>query len=485
MKGPRDFGPVHFVGIGGIGMSGIAEVMKTIGYRVQGSDIAENYNVMRLRKLGIEVQLGHRRENIADAQVVVVSSAVQGDNPEVQEARRRYLPIVRRAEMLAELMRFKSCVAVGGTHGKTTTTSIVACLLDAAGFDPTVINGGIINAYGTNARLGAGDWMVVESDESDGTFVKLPAEIVVVTNIDPEHLDHYGSFEAAKAAYLAFVENIPFYGFAVMCVDHPEVQALIGKVVDRRIVTYGTSAQADTRLIELDCRNGECRFSIQITSRRNGEIRLITDLRLPMPGEHNALNATAAVAVAAELGIAEDVIRQGLNNFAGVKRRFSRTGSHAGITVIDDYGHHPVEIAAVLGAARRSAEGRVIAVLQPHRFSRLAQLFNEFCTCCNGADAVIVAPVYPAGEAPIEGVTHEALAQGLRDRGHRQVWRIDSPDELPKLVRSLAESGDVVIFLGAGNITQWAHALPGQLAELDATTQAGLGAQQTAREGAA
>jgi UDP-N-acetylmuramate--alanine ligase len=474
MKGPREFGPVHFVGIGGIGMSGIAEVMKTIGYRVQGLRHCRELQ----RGCGCASSASTSNSGIARKMSAMPRwwwspRRCRPDNPEVQEARRRYLPIVRRAEMLAELMRFKSCVAVGGTHGKTTTTSIVACLLDAGGFDPTVINGGIINAYGTNARLGAGDWMVVESDESDGTFVKLPAEIVVVTNIDPEHLDHYGSFEAAKAAYLAFVENIPFYGFAVMCVDHPEVQALIGKVVDRRIVTYGTSAQADTRLIELDCLNGESRFSIQITSRRSGERRVFSDLRLPMPGEHNALNATAAVAVAAELGIAEDAIRQGLKNFAGVKRRFSRTGSHAGITVIDDYGHHPVEIAAVLGAARRSAEGRIIAVHAAPPLQPAGQLFNEFCTCCNGADAVIVAPVYPAGEAPIDGVTHGALAQGLRDRGHRQVWQIDTPDELPKLVRSLAGPGDVVIFLGAGNITQWAHALPGQLAELDAPAKPG------------
>jgi UDP-N-acetylmuramate--alanine ligase len=400
----------------------------------------------------------------------------------VQEARRRYLPIVRRAEMLAELMRFKSCVAVGGTHGKTTTTSIVACLLDAGGFDPTVINGGIINAYGTNARLGAGDWMVVESDESDGTFVKLPAEIVIVTNLDPEHLDHYGSFEAAKEAYLAFVENIPFYGFAVMCVDHPEVQALIGRVVDRRIVTYGTSAQADVRLVEFDFADGGSRFSVQITSRLTGGQRLLSDLSLPMPGLHNALNATAAVAVAAELGIPEDAIRKGLQSFAGVKRRFSRTGSHDGITVIDDYGHHPVEIAAVLRAARRSTKGRIIAVIQPHRYSRLASLFDDFCTCCNDADAVIVAPVYSAGETPIDGATHGALAQGLRDRGHRQVFQIETSDELPALVRGLAGPGDVVIFLGAGNITQWAHALPGQLAEIETPKEGG---QQEARAGAA
>ncbi|MFW6077739.1 MAG: UDP-N-acetylmuramate--L-alanine ligase, partial [Hyphomicrobiales bacterium] len=305
------------------------------------------------------------------------------------------------------------------------------------------------------------------SDESDGTFVKLPAEIVMVTNIDPEHLDHYGSFEEAKKAYLAFVENIPFYGFAVMCVDHPEVQALIGRVQDRRIVTYGTSAQADVRLTELDFADGGSTFSVQTTSRRTGERRVFRDLRLPMPGEHNALNATAAVAVAAELGIPEEAIRKGLQNFAGVKRRFSRTGSHAGVTVIDDYGHHPVEIAAVLGAARRSTKGKVIAVMQPHRFTRLASLFDDFCTCCNDADAIVVAPVYTAGESPIEGATHEALAQGLRDRGHRQVFQIESPDELPELVRGLAEPGDMVIFLGAGSITQWAQALPGQLAELD------------------
>lgn len=468
MKLPRNVGPTHFVGIGGIGMSGIAEVMNTLGYEVQGSDVADNYNVARLRKLGVQVHIGHRPENLGDAQVVVISSAVKPENPEVLEARARLLPIVRRAEMLAELMRFKSCIAVGGTHGKTTTTSLVAGLLDAAAYDPTVINGGIINAYGTNARLGKGDWMVVESDESDGTFVKLPADIVIVTNIDPEHLDHYGSFEAAKAAYLAFVGNIPFYGFAVLCVDHPEVQTLIGQVRDRRVVTYGQSPQADVRLLDVEYLNGENRFTVQITNRGTGEQRTLADLRLPMPGDHNALNATAAVAVASELGITEKAIRQGLKDFGGVKRRFTRTGAHAGITVIDDYGHHPVEIAAVLKAARRVAKGRVIAVVQPHRYSRLANLFNEFCTCCNEADAVVVAPVYSAGEVPVEGATHDALAQGMRDRGHRHVMRIDSPEELPLLIRQIAAPGDMVVCLGAGSITQWAQALPAQLAELDA-----------------
>jgi UDP-N-acetylmuramate--alanine ligase len=467
MKLPRDVGPIHFIGIGGIGMSGIAEVMMTLGYKVQGSDLAENYNTARLRKHGIDVVIGQAAENLKDAQVVVVSSAVKDDNPELKAARTRLLPIVRRAEMLAELMRFKSCVAVGGTHGKTTTTSLVAALLDAGSFDPTVINGGIINAYGTNARLGRGDWMVVESDESDGTFVKLPADVVIVTNIDPEHLDHYGSFDAARQAYVAFVENIPFYGFAVMCLDHPEVQALIGRIRDRQIITYGRSPQADVRLTDLDYVDGESRFTVTISNRRNGTAHVITDLRLVMPGDHNALNAAGAIAVAHELGVADEDIRKGLHGFAGVKRRFTRTGVHDGIEVFDDYGHHPVEIAAVLKAAGKVGRKRVIAVVQPHRYTRLSNLFDEFCRCFNDADAVIVAPVYAAGEQPIPGATHEALAEGLRDRGHRQVLCIDGADELPLTVRGIASPGDIVVCLGAGTITQWAYALPGQLAELD------------------
>ncbi|HKQ94904.1 MAG TPA: UDP-N-acetylmuramate--L-alanine ligase [Aestuariivirgaceae bacterium] len=463
MKMPRDVGPIHFIGIGGIGMSGIAEVMKTLGYTVQGSDISDNYNVARLRKTGIHVDVGHDAANLRDAQVVVISSAVKDDNPELQAARAAPLPIVRRAEMLAELMRFKSCVAIGGTHGKTTTTSMVAALLDSGGFDPTVINGGIINAYGTNARLGSGDWMVVESDESDGTFVKLPADIVIVTNIDPEHLDHYGSFDSARAAYLAFVENIPFYGFAVMCLDHPEVQALIGRIRDRHIITYGKSPQADVRLANLAYNDGESHFDVVISDRRRGTSRTIADFRLAMPGEHNALNAIAAVAVAHELGVEDEAIRKGLKAFAGVKRRFTRTGSSNGVDIYDDYGHHPVEIAAVLKAARAVSQGRVVAVVQPHRYTRLANLFDEFCACFNDADAVIVAPVYSAGEAPIAGATHEALADGLRDRGHRQVLRIDAPDELASLVHGIVHPGDLVVFLGAGTITQWAYALPQQL----------------------
>lgn len=466
MKLSREVGPVHFIGIGGIGMSGIAEVMATLGYKVQGSDLADNYNVARLRKAGIPVSIGHRAENIGEAQVVVVSSAVKPDNPELVLARAQHIPIVRRAEMLAELMRFKSCVAVGGTHGKTTTTSMVAALLDAGGFDPTVINGGIINAYGTNARLGKGEWMVVESDESDGTFVKLPADIVIVTNVDPEHLDHYGTFDRAKEAFLAFVENIPFYGFAVMCMDHPVVQELIGKVKDRRIVTYGRSPQADVRLLDAEYMDGAMQFSVRITSRRSGAADDIGGLRLPMPGEHNVLNATAAIAVARELGIADEKIKAGLQSFNGVKRRFTRTGEFNGVTVYDDYGHHPVEIAAVLAAARKVTPARVVAVVQPHRYTRLSSLFSEFCSCFNDADTVIVAPVYPAGEQPIEGASHTALAEGLHGRGHRSVHVIETPDELAPLVAGLVSPGDIVVCLGAGSISQWAYALPDQLAAI-------------------
>lgn len=466
MKLPRDVGPIHFIGIGGIGMSGIAEVMRTLGYAVQGSDLSDNYNVARLRKSGIGVAIGHKAENLGDAQVVVVSSAVKADNPELVAARNKALPVVRRAEMLAELMRFKSCVAVGGTHGKTTTTSMVAALLDAGKLDPTVINGGIINAYGSNARLGEGDWMVVESDESDGTFVKLPADVVIVTNIDPEHLDHYGSFDKAREAYLAFVENIPFYGFAVMCMDHPEVQALIGRVRDRHVITYGKSPQADVRILSQEFTGGENRFSLQIRDRRNGTMRVLDGLKLAMPGDHNVLNATAAIAVAEELGISDDEIRKGLQSFTGVKRRFTRTGEFNGVTIYDDYGHHPVEIAAVLKAARSVTKGRVISVMQPHRYTRLSSLFNEFCGCFNDADSVIIAPVYAAGEAPIAGANHTALVEGLRARGHRSAFTIEKPEELAGLVRGLVEPGDVVVCLGAGTITQWAYALPGELEKL-------------------
>ncbi len=469
MKMPSTIGPVHFVGIGGIGMSGIAEVLHTLGFKVQGSDASDNANVQRLREKGITVFVGHDGANLGDARVVVVSSAIKPGNAELVAARERFLPVVRRAEMLAELMRFKSAIAVGGTHGKTTTTSMVAALLDAGGLDPTVINGGIINAYGTNARLGAGQWMVVESDESDGSFVKLPADIAVVTNIDPEHLDHYGTFDKVKDAFKHFVENVPFYGFAVMCLDHPEVQALVGKIEDRRIVTYGTNPQADVRYSDVQVLGQQSRFTVKLRDRIAGTEKVIPDLVVNMPGIHNIANATAAVAVADQLGLAPEAIRKGLADFTGVKRRFTPTGTWNDIHVFDDYGHHPVEIMAVLKAARTAVEGegkggKVIAVMQPHRYSRLASLFEEFSQAFNDADRVIIADVYAAGEAPIEGISRDTLVGGLRGRGHRHVTALESPDQLPGLVRDMATPGDYVVFLGAGNITQWAYALPKQLA---------------------
>jgi UDP-N-acetylmuramate--alanine ligase len=466
MRLPREIGPIHFVGIGGIGMSGIAEVLINLGYAVQGSDASDNYNLDRLRKKGATVTVGHKAENIDGAEVVVVSSAIKRDNPELMAARARRIPVVRRAEMLAELMRLKSCVAIAGTHGKTTTTTMVATLLDAGGLDPTVINGGIINAYGSNARLGAGEWMVVEADESDGTFLKLPTEVAIVTNVDPEHLDHFKTFEAVQDAFRHFVENLPFYGFAVMCIDHPTVQSLVGKIEDRRIITYGENPQADARLLDLTPTGGGSKFKVALRDRKSGAVHEIVDLMLPMPGRHNASNATAAIAVAHELGVSDAAIRKAIAGFGGVKRRFTRTGEWNGVTVIDDYGHHPVEIAAVLKAARESTNGKIIAVVQPHRFTRLQSLFEEFCTCFNDADAVIVAEVYAAGEALIEGIDRDHFVAGLRAHGHRQVMPLPAPSELAGIVKGLAASGDLVVCLGAGNITQWAYALPGELKAL-------------------
>lgn len=480
---PLDIGLVHFVGIGGIGMSGIAEVMHNLGYRVQGSDLAENANVRRLRALGITVHIGHDRRNLNDASVVVVSTAIPGGNPEISAARRRLLPIVKRAEMLAELMRLKWSIAVGGTHGKTTTSSMIAALLDAAGLDPTVINGGIINAYGTNARLGASDWMVVEADESDGTFVRLPATIAVVTNIDPEHLDFYGDFARLRDAFQRFVENIPFYGFAALCLDHPEVQAMIGRVSDRRVVTYGMNTQADVRAVNVRPETGGARFDAVIA--RHASIgsddertpRRLANLLLRMPGAHNVQNALAMIAVAAEMGLPDDTVRKALADFAGVKRRFTEVGAANGVTVIDDYGHHPVEITAALGAARadlaaRGTGGRVIAVVQPHRYTRLSALFEDFCTCFNDADAVIVADVYAAGEQPIEGANRDSLVAGLAARGHRAVFPLEAPETLAPLLSELAQPGDLVVCLGAGSITQWANGLPRALLALKGSRQA-------------
>ena len=463
---PLSIGTIHFVGIGGIGMSGIAEILHNLNYAVQGSDIADGANVKRLRDLGIDISIGHRGENLGNAEVVVISSAVKSDNPEVVEARLRLIPVVPRAEMLAEIMRLKWGIAVAGTHGKTTTTSIVASVLDAGQFDPTVINGGIINAYGTNARLGSGEWIVVEADESDGTFTKLPATIAVVTNIDPEHLDHYGDFDTLKAAFVKFVQNIPFYGFATMCIDDAEVQALIPQVSDRRIVTYGLSPQADIRAIDISADPAGSSFTVVISDRVTATTTELGNFTMPMVGDHNIRNTLAAIAIACEIGIEADVIRRALGDFSGVKRRFTRTGVVNDVTVIDDYGHHPVEISAVLAAARTSTRRNVIAVVQPHRYTRLRDLFGEFCTCFNDADTVIVTDIYAAGEPPLDGYDRDALIEGLRSRGHRDVLALETAEALPGLIAQLAEPEDFVVCLGAGNITAWANDLPGALSEL-------------------
>ncbi|WP_087212637.1 UDP-N-acetylmuramate--L-alanine ligase [Yoonia vestfoldensis] len=458
-KLPLDVGPIHFVGIGGIGMSGIAEVLLNHGYRVQGSDLKATKITDRLRALGAVIFEGQRAENLTGAEVVVISSAIKPGNPELDAARATGLPVVRRAEMLAELMRLKSNVAVAGTHGKTTTTTMVAALLDEGGIDPTVINGGIIHAYGSNARMGQGEWMVVEADESDGTFNRLPATIAIVTNIDPEHMEHWGNIENLRKGFYDFVSNIPFYGLAVCCTDHPEVQALVGKITDRRVMTFGFNAQADVRAINLTYKAGVAHFDVALQS----EDQVITGCSLPMPGDHNVSNALAAVAVARHLGMKKDEIRAALAGFGGVNRRFTKVGEVGGVTIIDDYGHHPVEIAAVLRAARQATTGRVIAVHQPHRFSRLSHHFDEFCACFNDADVVGISEVYAAGEDPIPGASHADLVAGLIRHGHRHARIVVSEDDLERLVREQARPGDMVVCLGAGTISTWANGLPARL----------------------
>ena len=460
-KLPMELGPIHFVGIGGIGMSGIAEVLMNLGYRVQGSDAKASKITERLVGLGAAFFEGQAAGNIGEAAVVVISSAIKPGNPELEEARRRGLPVVRRAEMLAELMRLRSNIAIAGTHGKTTTTTMVATLLDKGGFDPTVINGGVIHAYGSNARAGTGEWMVVEADESDGSFNRLPATIAIVTNIDPEHMEHWGTFDNLRKGFFDFVSNIPFYGLAVCCTDHPEVQALVGRITDRRIVTFGFNAQADVRAVNLRYVDGVAHFDVALQG--EGEGAVIEGMTLPMPGDHNVSNALSAIAVARHLGMKRDEIREALAGFAGVNRRFTRVGVVNGVTIIDDYGHHPVEIAAVLRAARQATKGRIIAIHQPHRYTRLASLFDDFCTCFNEADVVAIADVYSAGEEPISGASRDDLVAGLIAHGHRHARALLGEDDLERLVREQARPGDMVVCLGAGTISGWANALPARL----------------------
>lgn len=457
-----DIGIIHFVGIGGIGMSGIAEVMHNLGYKVQGSDVSDGAVVQRLKSMGIDVFQGHSPDNVVEAAVLVTSTAIKRDNPEVVYALQHRIPVVRRAEMLAELMRLKSTVAIAGTHGKTTTTSMVAAMLDAGGIDPTVINGGIINNYDSNARMGTSEWMVVEADESDGSFLRLDGTLAVVTNIDPEHLDHYGSFEKVKNAFVEFIENVPFYGAAIMCLDHPEVQALLPRIKDRRIVTYGFSAQADVRGHNVTAIPGGNRFDVAVRD-RDGEVRQIAGIELPMPGKHNVQNALAAVAVGLQMGLSDAQVQSGFNKFGGVKRRFTNVGTiqlaQGSVAVIDDYGHHPVEIRAVLAAAREGVQGRIFAVMQPHRFTRLNELMDEFQQAFNDADSVFITPVFAAGEEPIDGVDAHALAAGLRQRGHREASTISDANALAKTLAQQVQAGDMVVCLGAGDITKWAAGL--------------------------
>jgi UDP-N-acetylmuramate--alanine ligase len=463
---PFDVGPVHFVGIGGIGMSGIAEVMLNLGYQVSGSDMKASANTDRIAKRGAKIMIGHKAENIEGAGALVISTAIKGGNPEVDAARARAIPVVRRADMLAELIRLKWTVAIAGTHGKTTTTSMVAALLDGVGLDPTVINGGVINAYGSNAKLGEGEWMVVEADESDGTFTKLRATVAIVTNIDPEHMDHYGSMEALRKGFDTFVENLPFYGFAVLCADHPEVQALASRIPDRRRITYGFNPQSDLWAVNVRSEAEGSTYDLVLRARGEADETRWVGLKLPMAGRHNVQNSLAAIAVARELGGSEDQIRAALSKFGGVKRRFTPVGEFGKVRVIDDYGHHPVEIAAVLRAARdvQGRDKRVIAVVQPHRYTRLRDLFEQFSTCFNDADHVIVAPVYAAGEQPIDGISHESLMKGLINHGHRSVQVIDGWNGLAKAVKAEIRSGDeMVVCLGAGDITAAAASLADEL----------------------
>ena len=474
---PLSIGRIHFTGIGGIGMSGIAEILHELGYKVQGSDISESANVRRLRARGIEVSIPQKEENLEGVSIVVISTAIKPDNPELVAARARYLPVVHRAEMLGELMRLRWSVAVAGTHGKTTTTSVVATLLDAADIDPTVINGGIISSWGSNARLGSGDWMVVEADESDGSFSRLKPTVAIVTNIDPEHLDHHGSFENLESAFENFIVSIPFYGFASLCIDHPSVQKLLPAVSDRRVITYGLSANADVRAVNLRHEKGRMIFDVLLSDRLDIKIDRLNNVQFPMLGEHNVQNCLAAISICLEMAISPEIILSGLRQFKGVGRRFDFKGETDGITIIDDYGHHPVEIRAALSAGRMRAEqNRLIAVVQPHRYSRLRDLFSDFCACFNEADHVVVADVYAAGEDPIEGFEKEDLAEGLRAWGHRSVHVLSGPEALAEQIDTLASSGDLVMCLGAGTVTAWAAALPEQLAELRNTplvTEAG------------
>ncbi len=479
---PFDKGTIHFTGIGGIGMSGIAEVLSTIGYSVQGSDLKQSKNTERLEKLGIKVFIGQKAENLIDengkaVELVVASAAVPQDNPEIVTAENKRIPVIDRAEMLGEIMRLKWSIGIAGTHGKTTTTTLVATMLDQADLEPTVINGGIVNAYGTNAHYGEGEWIVAEACEAYGSIQHFRPTIGVVTNIDPEHLDYYGTFDNLKNAFKNYIQNLPFYGFGIVCVDDPEVQSLLKDVTDRSLFTYGTSPQADCRARNIRITPQGCYFDVRINGRLRAQQHEIKNLFLPMPGEHNVLNALAAIAIAQKFRLDDMVIREALQNFQGVKRRFTKTGEVNGVTIIDDYGHHPSEIRAVLQAARNArpnaTSGKVIAVFQPHRYSRLDDLFDDFCNCFNEADVVYITDIYAAGEEPIEGREKEDFVKGLVQAGHRSahIFEGASGKDLAPVIADTMQKGDLVICLGAGSISLWANDLPAELEKLNTQTQ--------------
>ena len=451
-------------------MSGLAEILFTLGKKVQGSDIAENNNTKRLEKCGIKVLIGHCADNTKDAGIVVLSSAIASSNPEVKAALEAGIPVIKRAELLKEIMRMKWAVSVAGTHGKTTTTSLVASVLDSADLDPTVINGGVLNAYSSNARVGSGDWLVAEADESDGTFIKIPTTVAVVTNIDPEHLSYYGTFDKLKQAFHTFVENIPFYGFAVLCLDNDNVREMIPHIKDRRVITYGFRKGAHIRATNVRVEGLGICFDVAISKSQAellGVSPAIKNIHLPMVGVHNVSNALASIAVGLGMKLSPESIRNGLSNFKGVCRRFTQTGAYSGANIFDDYAHHPEEIKVALKAAKTIAKGKVIAVKQPHRFSRLQELFGDFCACFEDADLLFMAPIYTAGEKPIPGITRDSLVEGIREINKQtDVQTIDDESELPLAIKKTINPGDVVIFLGAGSVSNWARALPEQLENL-------------------
>ena len=463
LKRPENLGVIHFIGIGGIGMSGIAEILVQSGYLVQGSDIKASNNTKRLEKLGIEVFIGQRKSNIFNAKIIVVSTAISKNNIELVEAKKIFLPIVHRAEMLGELMRLKQSIAIAGTHGKTTTTSLIAKMIEENGMDPTIINGGIISSLDSNARMGKGDWMVVEADESDGSFTKLNPTAAVITNIDLEHLDFHKNEGNLELAFFNFLSSIPFYGFICLCTDHPRVQKLISKLEDKKVITYGLSANADVRATNIIYNNNKMNFTLSISNRRELEISSY-EIEFSMIGIHNIQNALATIATGIELKIPIEKIKNTLKTFTGVQRRFQNVGNFKNTTIIDDYGHHPVEINAALAAARLLApKSKIISIFQPHRYSRIKDLFNDFCSCFNDADYVFLLDVYPAGEEPLKGFESTDLKNGLLKYGHKNVSYIESKKALVRETLKIISPNDIIICLGAGSITKIANTLEKEL----------------------